>query len=69
MHLNGITPPGIEALAKSFLRNPKLRIINLADNTCKKQGATALAEVEQQQHNIYSCLNMFTYIQQLLTTY
>lgn len=44
MHQNGIKAKGIEALASSFKCNPKLRVINLSDNTFTVVGALAMAK-------------------------
>ncbi|KJH48195.1 hypothetical protein DICVIV_05713 [Dictyocaulus viviparus] len=43
MPQNGITVKGIEALAKSFISNPSLRVVNLNDNTVTETGSYALA--------------------------
>ncbi|KHN74734.1 Ran GTPase-activating protein 2 [Toxocara canis] len=45
MHQNGIKAKGIEAIAASFKKNPKLRVINLSDNTFTAAGARAMAKV------------------------
>ena len=65
MPQNGINPPGITALAKSFAFNTNLRHVNLCDNTCTVSGAQALAQVCFISAFSWSCLiilfNLFVF--------
>ncbi|KAG7189790.1 hypothetical protein KM043_017452 [Ampulex compressa] len=58
---NGIYYPGITALANGLAVNPKLRILNLNDNTVRTKGARALASIlpnfqNLEQLNLGDCL-------------
>lgn len=44
---NGIRPPGIEALAKAFLHNPRLRTIDLNDNTITLAAGKLASSIEK----------------------
>ena len=45
MPQNGINFEGIAALSEAFSCNPKLRVLNLNDNTFTEKGAKAMAKV------------------------
>ena len=45
MPQNGINFEGITALSEAFSCNPKLRVLNLNDNTFTEKGAKAMAKV------------------------
>ena len=45
MPQNGINHPGINALAEAIAANPKLKHLNLNDNTFTVKGAEAIARV------------------------
>ena len=45
MTQNGITAPGITALANAMAANKNLRTLNLNDNTFTEAGAQAMAKV------------------------
>ena len=45
MPQNGINFEGIAALSEAFSCNPKLRVLNLNDNTFTEKGANAMAKV------------------------
>jgi len=42
---NGINHCGVRALASAMRHNPRLRVLNLNDNTFTKRGALAMAQV------------------------
>ena len=48
MPQNGITHPGITALAEALAENKNLHILNLNDNTFTEKGAIAMAKVSAQ---------------------
>ncbi|PIN88308.1 hypothetical protein AB205_0145000, partial [Aquarana catesbeiana] len=61
MPQNGITHPGITALAEAFKSNPLMKVINLNDNTFTDKGGIAMAEalktLRQVEHiNFGDCL-------------
>jgi hypothetical protein len=45
MPQNGINLPGIKALVEAVAANPKLRVLNLNDNTFTETGAQEMAQV------------------------
>lgn len=45
MPQNGITHPGVTALATAIQHNTGLRVLNLNDNTFTEKGAIAMAQV------------------------
>ncbi|CAF1183943.1 unnamed protein product, partial [Didymodactylos carnosus] len=47
MPQNGIQPPGIMALAESFVHNPNLRVIDLNDNTITKAAPKLASSIEK----------------------
>ena len=48
----GITEAGIVELAEAVSKNPKLRIVDFADNTFNKRGANAMSTAAKQLNNL-----------------
>lgn len=47
MPQNGINHKGITALAEAFQHNPKLKHLNLSDNTFTEIGSLSMSQVSQ----------------------
>jgi len=54
MPQNGIYYPGIQALCEAFAKNPKLRHINMNDNTFTEKGAAHFAAIVKDLRNLES---------------